>query len=676
MTFRTRAVLLIAVCGCELAAGAEPLTSADRQAVRSEAAVIEARLADLEAAGKISPDLAADARIFTTAAVRTVDFEPEIDGKTAERIAAAVARARQRVASLEQATQPWTTRRDRGILGFVSTVDGSTQPFGVVVPEGYDPAVPIRLDVVLHGSMRATGAGMLGFIEGFDRVDTAAEGPIAAPFIEIHPLGRLGENAYRFEGETDVDEAIAAACRRFSIDRRRIVLRGSSLGGVGTWQLGLKRPDRYAALGPACGPVDTHVFAASPWKHFVRLDPLTPWQETLLHMVDAIDYAANAGMVPVIATMGEKDPYLPSHTLMEEAFHREGVPFRGIVAAGAGHVAGGGALEEQMRILDELAAPGIPERPARVRFVTWSLKFARCHWLEVLGLERHYARAEFDGTLAADGSVTISAIEGITRFALHPPAVDGPNATVTILGTPVSLPARPAGSPPSTLVFDRRDGGWTCLGPREAVALTGKRPGLQGPIDDAFATRFLCVRGTGTPWNDAAGRWAEASLRRFAWEWRRHSLGELPVKDDTEVTPADRREANLVLFGDPGSNRLIREALPGLPVAWTRETVAVGGVERPAADHAVQLIAPSPLPGAAGRYVVLNSGHTYHDSELRFSYMVFPRLGDWAVVRCGDNPPLDPATPIAAAPAAGGTVPMKTVAETVVTSGFFDEHWQ
>ena len=108
------------------------------------------------------------------------------------------------------------------------------------------------------------------------------------------------------------------------------------------------------------------------------------------------------------------------------------------------------------------------------------------------------------------------------------------------------------------------------------------------------------------------------------------------------------------------------------------ERVAVGGVERPAADHAVQLIAPSPLPGAAARYVVLNSGHTYHDPELRFSYMVFPRLGDWAVVRCGDNPPPDPATPIAAAaaPAADGMVPMKTVAETVVTSGFFDEDWQ
>ena len=679
MTGRTVAWLLIATVGCGWVAGAEPFAPADRQAVRDEAAAIDARLAALVEREKVSPDLAADARIFTVAAVRAVDFEPEIDDKTAERIAAALARAAERVKVLEQGSHPWTTRRGRGILGFVSAIDGSTQPYGLVLPDGYDPAVPIRLDVVLHGSMRATGAGTLAFVEGFDRGDASPNGPGAAPFIELHPMGRLGENAYRFEGETDVDEAIAAVCRRFAIDRRRIVLRGSSLGGVGTWQLGLKRPDRYAALGPACGPVDTHVFAASPWKHFVRLDPLTPWQHTLLHVVDAIDYAANAAMVPTVAVMGSEDPYIGSHALMEEAFAREGIPFTGIVARGEGHGLSATTMQKQLELLAGAAAAGTRERPPRVRFVTWSLKFSRCHWLEVLGLERHYTRAEFDGMLAADGSVTISKLDGITRFALHPPAVDGPQATVTILGRPVSLPARPAGDgPPRGLVFERRDGGWTCLGPRDAVKLAGKRPGLQGPIDDAFATRFLCVRGTGTPWNDAAGRWAEASLRRFAWEWRRHYLGDLPVKDDTEVTPADRLEANLVLFGDPGSNRLIREALPGLPLTWTRERVAVGGVERPAADHAVQLIAPSPLPGAAARYVVLNSGHTYHDPELRFSYMVFPRLGDWAVVRCGDNPPPDPATPIAAAaaPAADGMVPMKTVAETVVTSGFFDEDWQ
>ncbi len=127
------------------------------------------------------------------------------------------------------------------------------------------------------------------------------------------------------------------------------------------------------------------------------------------------------------------------------------------------------------------------------------------------------------------------------------------------------------------------------------------------------------------------------------------------------VTEEDVRTANLILFGDPGSNRWIRKLLPQLPLQWTREQVRLGAHCHPASDHAVQLIHPNPLPQASGRYVVINSGHTYHDAELRLSYMVFPRVGDWAVLRVGDS-------------MATGLVPR--VDETVLDSGFFDERWR
>ena len=65
------------------------------------------------------------------------------------------------------------------------------------------------------------------------------------------------------------------------------------------------------------------------------------------------------------------------------------------------------------------------------------------------------------------------------------------------------------------------EGEWKFAGRPESLALTGKRPGVQGPIDDAFAAPFLCVRGTGRAWNPIVGAWADASLRRFAYEWPR-----------------------------------------------------------------------------------------------------------------------------------------------------------
>jgi hypothetical protein len=277
----------------------------------------------------------------------------------------------------------------------------------------------------------------------------------------------------------------------------------------------------------------------------------------------------------------------------------------------------------------------------------------------VLGLGEHYQRAEIDARVADDGGVTLAEPQNITRFAIHSPAVEQLHNTIMIGGTRVPLPVNRT-NPSHPLLFEKQDQKWTCSGIYDSAELTGKRPGLQGPIDDAFARPFLCVRGTGQAWNADIAAWADANLKRFADEWRRHYRGYLPVKNDTEVTESDVQRCNLILFGDPGSNSWIRRVLPELPAQWTRDTVQLGAKKYSAADHGLQLITPNPLPGARDRYVVINSGHTYHDAELRFSYMVFPRLGDWAVMKVGADHPV---------------TPVPHVTETVVDSGFFDEAW-
>jgi dienelactone hydrolase len=642
----------------EPVAATDPFTDAERAAILAELQPLQDRLAALRAAPNTSPDRWADAQIFIKGVVWALDFGPVSDAASRALVRKALGRARERIDALAAGRQPWAERRGRSVRGFVSAIDDSVQPYGLVVPDSCDPSKPMRLDVVLHGSRNATGIGELQFIDANDAGDIGTPVP-SSPFIEVSPMGRLGENAYRFEGETDVDEAIDAVSRDYNIDRTRIVLRGQSLGGVGTWQLGLKRPDRFVAIGPASGPVDTYEFANSPWKHFVRLDPLTPWQKTMLHLVDAIDYTANAGMVPVVSAMGDKDPYFSSHLLIEKAFAKEGIPFTGLVDHGAGHSITAAVMREQLKRLGEIAQQGSDPFPKRIRFVTWTLKFSRCHWIEVLGLAAHYQRAEIDARIDSDGSITLAEPQNITRFAIYPPAISGKGGSVTIAGARIALPT-PDSKTTHPIVFEKRDGSWVCRGALDSMTLTGKRPGLQGPIDDAFARPFLCVRGTGQAWHPAVASWADANLKRFADEWRRHYHGYLPIKNDTEVTEDDVRHSNLILFGDPGSNLWISKVLPQLPIHWTRDTLQLGAENFPAANHCVQLIHPSPLPSAEGRYVVLNSGHTYHNAELRFSYMVFPRLGDWAVMKVDDSPSIKPA---------------QLVVETVINSGFFNEKW-
>lgn len=610
------------------------LPDAERRAARDQAEALLARVEDAP------DDLRADAAVFAKGVIWATRYDTALSPSDVALIEKAAKRGAERAEAVLAKEAPWTTRKGKVIRGFFSSIDHSVQPYGVVVPKGYDGTRPIRLDVVLHGSSKPVGMSELKFINRFDTGDAGEENAPDADFIELHPLGRV-ENCYRWAGETDVFEAIEAVCRNYKIDRDRIVLRGMSMGASGTWHLGLKHPDRFVAIGPYCGYVDTHRFSETPIPNFVKVGPLPPHQELALHLLDSVDYAANAGIVPAIAAIGDQDVFFQSHVHMGEAFAREGIPFVNLISPGTGHVIDPKTHAEQMRRIGAFAAKGLDRDPQQLRFVTWSLKYNRCHWLELLGLAKHYERAEFRAGVSGD-QIEVTVARNLTRFAIHRP-VEG----MRIEGIEVPLPPHRPGDP---LVFSRSGEEWRCEGGQGETTRSGKRPGLQGPIDDAFATPFLCVRGTGTPWNPGVQAWAEENLRHFEYEWARYLRGDLPVKNDTEVTEADVRERHLILFGDPGSNSWIAKALPGLPVSWTRDEVSLAGLTESSKDHAPVFICASPL--ATDRYLVINSGHTFHEAEFSaFNYLLFPRLGDRALIKTGN-------------------------AEEVLSAGFFDEAWR
>lgn len=564
-----------------------------------------------------------DVQIYAKAASWALRYESTLAPKDEALVRKTIERG---LARAGDEGRSWTKKKGKVVRAYRSAVDGSIQPYGVIVPASYDPATPMRLDVILHGSQLPSGLSESRFMERFE--DGAAPNQ---EFIELHPLGRV-ENGYRFAGETDVFEAIESACANYSIDRRRIVLRGMSMGASGTWHLGLKHPDRFVALGPYCGYVDTHKFSETPIKTFVKVGPLPDYQEKTLTMLDSMDYAANARMVPAIAAIGDKDVFWDCHVIMGKAMEQEGLKMVNLISPGTGHVIDPPIHKEQMRQIGEHVAKGLDPAPAEVHFVTWTLKYNRCFWVEALSLKEHYVRAEIRARMG-DGIIEVDEPKNIRSFALHRPA-----ARVRIGKSEIET----AGKQP--ILLEEQDGAWRLA---ERPPQGTKRPGLQGPIDDAFSAPFLCVRGTQPPWNEGVQKQADAALKRFADEWRFWFRAELPIKEDVRVTPEDLGQRHLILFGDPASNIWIQKALPKLPMTWTTDKLRLRGKDYAAADHLPILISADAL--APNRYVVLNSGHTFHPPELKINYLFFPRLGDWAV--------------------------MKTDG-AVVDAGLFDESWK
>lgn len=583
-------------------AAAQPYkpTDAEYGAIRSKLGEISKHLDGLRNA---DPELLADVEIYRKAAQYILRFPDEFyrDKYVADTVAAldrGLARARE----LEAGKPAWPQQKGRLVRAYRSGVDGSVQPYGLIIPESYDGKTPARLDVVLHG--RGATLNEVSFLAAHDGAQPV---PDDQDFLQLDVFGRTN-NAYRWAGETDVFGAIESVRRRYNVDRRRIVLRGFSMGGAGTWHIGLHYPDMWAATEAGAGFTET--------RRYAKLSDLPPYQDAPLGIYDAVDYALNAFNLPMAGYGSEDDPQLQASVNIREQIAREGLrlpDLRALFLVGprVGHRFAPESKKESERFI----RANLPQRtPDRIRFVTCTTRYNRCFWVTVEGLEHHYQRAEVDAQRSG-GAATITT-KNIARLSV------ADAERVTLDGRTFSGPR----------VFAKRNGRWTPAAPPPEWP-PHKEHGLQGPIDDAFLDSFLCVRPTGEPLSPLAHQAAVRALDRFTQEFAKWMRGDVRVKDDTAVTGSDMAENNLILFGDPASNRVLARVLPKLPVLrWTRDTILFQRQTLSAADHLPVLIYPNPLNPK--RYVVINSGHTFHDPEFRgTNALLFPRLGDYAVLK-------------------------------------------
>jgi hypothetical protein len=217
------------------------------------------------------------------------------------------------------------------------------------------------------------------------------------------------------------------------------------------------------------------------------------------------------------------------------------------------------------------------------------------------------------------------------------------------------LTAAPVLSDRSWTTHLRKTSGRWAVIPTSDDGTLRKRPGLQGPIDDAFMDRFLVVTPTGRPMNDTTGAWVTTEMAHAIEHWRRQFRGEALVKEDTAVTDEDIACSNLVLWGDPRSNRVLAKIAAKLPVRWTATGIQIGTQTFTPDHHLPVLIYPNPLNPK--RYVVLNSGFTFREYDYLNNARQTAKLPDWAVVDVSVPP--SPRWP-----------------GRIVTAGFFGERWE
>ncbi len=579
----------------------------------------------LETKRAVDAQSLADAAVFAKAVEWILRHEEFYQPSYVNQTKKVLELGKERVQNLSTNEVPWQNRVGSTVLGYVSKVDGSVQPYALTLPEGVDPKSGTRwpLYVVLHG--RAANMNEVNFI-------TRHEGkplPEDQTWIQLDVFGRTN-NAYRFAGETDVFEAMADVMRRYPIDDKRITLWGFSMGGAGAWHLGMHHPSQWASVGAGAGFVDYYNYQKKKEK-------LPDYQDKTLKIYDAVEYAMNAANVPIITYGGELDPQLAASTTMIAAAKRDNVEIPLLMGKGMGHKFNPESQEKFMAFHAQHNKKGRPGFPGakKIRFVTQTLKYNKCEWMTISEMNFMYQPATVEGGLTEDGILKLTSKNVAVLAILREVAED-----IEIDGDRLALQSAAEGLLPD-VYYEKGESGWGVMDYNESRGFMGnpgpsKRHNLQGPIDDAFMQPFVCIQGTGEPWAKEQNDWANWTLSRFGGEFDKWMRAKIPVIKDEELTEEMIAGKNLILFGDPGSNKVLAKVLAKLPVDWTQEKLTIAGKSYDPQTHGLSLIYPNPLNPQ--RYIVINSGHTFHEKEFKASNAnLFPRLGDIAVQRFEKN---------------------------------------
>ncbi len=606
-----------------------------------------------ESIGRIDPasslaPLLPDVQIFHKAVNDALKYEEFFEEKELAKAAELLTEGSARAEALAKGDAPWTRETGLIVRGYTSKIDGSVQPYGLVVPETWQPGSGRRhrLDLWFHG--RGETLSEVNFLD--ERRKRRGEFAPPDAFV-LHPYGRYC-NAFKFAGEIDVLEALESAKRNYPIDDDRIAVRGFSMGGAAAWQFATHYSDRFFAANPGAGFSETPRFLDVFQRE--KLEP-SEFERTLWNLYDCDKWAANLLQLPTVAYSGERDKQKQAADVMAEALRPLGVELTHIIGPDTEHRYHPDAAVEVERRMVELALRGRDRDSRELTLVTYTLRYNQMQWLTIDGLEQHWNRAEVKARV--EGPLIRLDATNVTSLTVDfPPGSpltprSGP-MSASIDGTTMEGPL--VGSDRSWRMSFHKEGG-TWRGGSPPSNTPRKRHGLQGPVDDAFMDSFVFVLPTGQGAHPRVNEWVQAESQRAIEHWRRHFRGEARVKRDVDVTPEDAASANLILWGDPSSNAYLREVAPRLPIAWSTDSIGVADVAFPADGHVLILIAPNPF--SPGRYVVLNSGFTFREYDYLNNARQVPKLPDWAVVDLSTPP--DSRRP--------GTIPL---------AGFFDEHWR
>ncbi len=520
----------------------------------------------------------------------------------------ALRRARARAEQVRQtegdaAAIPFHSFQERA---YFARNDGSPQPYYVALPTDYTPTKKYPLVVFLHG-----------YSPDISKINP----PVASPdtvrgaqrrgFILAMPYGRRNSDFVQW-GQDDVLRVREECLKLFSVDEDRVFLLGVSMGGYGAYATGLHSIDKWAAIAAISGRSDFYL-----WFD-LRRNKLPAWKRILFDADDPRTLELNARNTPILVQHGALDGVVPvEHSrLIADDARKLGLPLRYIEDKYGSHF-GDFHYEATERALDWFEQRGPIPPPRALTVVAGDLREASGRWASIEAFQDYTQIARLDAHAMADKIVVKT--RNVASFRLElPPEIRPNSATV-----PLEVDGEVVGQFETDKPII-----WSA-----PAAKLGKSPTRTGPFKSLMRDAFLLVYGDD---NDAR------AARTFATRWQIFADGKARLKSAADISPADKANFNLILFGTRATNPLIAQIANDLPLELTPTGYRIGTKTVEARDIGLRMVWKSPWEEA--RLIGVCSGETWgtglppnHVWDLIPDYIIY----DYRSEADGTNRPLE-----------------------------------
>ncbi len=459
---------------------------------------------------------------------------------------------------------------------FISQIDGSCQYYAVLPPENFNPEMHYALLMSCHGA----SVEAINQAKSYSKKDWAY---VVAPTnrrrfgFDWHDWGRL-----------DFLEVLEDVKKNFKIDTNRIYLTGHSMGGHGTWHIGLAHPDLFAAIAPSAGWTGFQLYF--PWflqksELFAQPDQIK-FRDMVLREDMAPLFLENALNIPIYILHGSADDNVPPIQARIMAHYLTNLNYDFVYneIEGKKHwwdidTTPGVDCVDLKEMIEFLKNKKRDPYPEKVAFKTNNIAQSnKAYWIRIDEIEDIYREAwvkaevlpenedeaiQTNGYYCANYLIECNNVSRFTiilkKFRKSPDFV-----LFEVNGERIGIIKYQ--NQEKISLYKKRDR--FKIGDFVPKSLY-KEPDLYGPVKQAYFKPFILVYGTIGDSIDTENNLHQARLQAYNW-WIRAN-GYTEIVPDTEITEVHIRNYNLILFGNIKTNLLIKRVNKKLPINFTTD---------------------------------------------------------------------------------------------------------